>query len=189
MDESVKQAMRKWPNVPDVYGWLRLDARGRWHLRNGPVSNPKLIDFIGRNYLRLDTGSYAFQNGPQRVHVALDATPWHLHLREDPTMTVIDHTGREWSTIDTVLLSPGGDVLLRADGEVGLLRDQDLILLGPLWCTADGEPLEDEGVLEALSQPQRMRLQWGAQRLPVRGLDSRPWAEQLNFIAVAAPPN
>lgn len=28
MDDIVKQAMVKWPNVPDCYGWLGLDARG-----------------------------------------------------------------------------------------------------------------------------------------------------------------
>ena len=26
MDEIVKQAMAKWPNVPHCYGWLGLDA-------------------------------------------------------------------------------------------------------------------------------------------------------------------
>ncbi len=28
MDDIVKQALAKWPNVPDCYGWLGLDARG-----------------------------------------------------------------------------------------------------------------------------------------------------------------
>ena len=28
MDDIVKQAMAKWPNVPHCYGWLALDARG-----------------------------------------------------------------------------------------------------------------------------------------------------------------
>ena len=34
MDELVQQAMAKWPNVPHCYGWLGLDARGRWYLRD-----------------------------------------------------------------------------------------------------------------------------------------------------------
>ncbi|MEN8720992.1 MAG: DUF2946 family protein [Oceanococcaceae bacterium] len=189
MDESVKQAMRKWPNVPDVYGWLRLDARGRWHLRNGPVSNPKLIDFIGRNYLRLDDGSYVFQNGPQRVHVALEATPWHVHLREGAALAVVDHTGQEWAQVNAVLLSPEGQVMFRQDGEVGLLRDQDLVLLGPHWRSPNGEPLNDEAVLAALTQPHELRLAWSGQLLPVVGLDARPWPEQLNFVAEAVPPS
>ena len=34
MDDIVKQAMAKWPNVPNCYGWLGLDARGNWYLRD-----------------------------------------------------------------------------------------------------------------------------------------------------------
>ena len=32
MDDIVLQAMVKWPKVPACYGWLGLDARGRWYL-------------------------------------------------------------------------------------------------------------------------------------------------------------
>jgi len=28
VDDIVLQAMTKWPDVPNVYGWLRLDRRG-----------------------------------------------------------------------------------------------------------------------------------------------------------------
>ena len=34
MDDIVKQAMAKWPNVPACSGWLGLDARGQWYLRD-----------------------------------------------------------------------------------------------------------------------------------------------------------
>ena len=27
MDDAVLRSMAKWPNVPDVYGWLSLDRR------------------------------------------------------------------------------------------------------------------------------------------------------------------
>ena len=37
MDDIVKQALAKWPNVPDCYGWLGLDARGHWYLRDDAV--------------------------------------------------------------------------------------------------------------------------------------------------------
>ena len=60
MDEIVRQALAKWPNVPDCYGWLGLDARGQWFMRDdgvqaaGPFAqhkgsllrHDKLIDFI-----------------------------------------------------------------------------------------------------------------------------------------------
>ena len=32
MDQSVLDAVKRWPNVPAVYGWLSLTARGEWKL-------------------------------------------------------------------------------------------------------------------------------------------------------------
>jgi len=37
MDDIVRQALAKWPNVPDCYGWLGLDARGNWFMRDDSV--------------------------------------------------------------------------------------------------------------------------------------------------------
>ena len=84
MDDIVKQAMAKWPNVPDCYGWLGLDARGNWCMRDDAVQacgafasglpgakgsvlrHDKLVAFIGRNYACNDRGEWFFQNGPQQ---------------------------------------------------------------------------------------------------------------------------
>jgi len=99
MDDIVKQAMAKWPNVPHCYGWLGLDARGNWYMRDdrtqaigafasglpgakgSMLKHVKLIDFIERNYAADRQGCWYFQNGPQRVFVELEATPfvWRLH--------------------------------------------------------------------------------------------------------------
>jgi hypothetical protein len=98
MDDLVKQAMAKWPNVPDCYDWLGLDERGHWYLRDDAAQacgsfqssakgakgsllrHDKLIDFIHRNYARDAQGAWYFQNGPQRVYVELALTPlvWRL---------------------------------------------------------------------------------------------------------------
>jgi hypothetical protein len=40
------------------------------------IEHSVLKDFISRNYARDTWGRYFFQNGPQRVFVSLDATPW-----------------------------------------------------------------------------------------------------------------
>ena len=34
MDDIVKAALVKWPNVPHCHGWLGLDARGQWFMRD-----------------------------------------------------------------------------------------------------------------------------------------------------------
>jgi hypothetical protein len=101
MDDIVKQAMAKWPNVPHCYGWLALDARGTWRMRDeaaqradapgDKLNNPALVGFINRNYQHDERGCWYFQNGPQRVYVNLEATPFIA--RTDPAQGLVLHTG------------------------------------------------------------------------------------------------
>ena len=86
MDEQVLKSLIKWPHVPNCFGWLALDRRGQWrmrdeyaqanHLPGSPIQHVALNEFISRNYARDSLGRYFFQNGPQRVFITLDATPW-----------------------------------------------------------------------------------------------------------------
>ena len=86
MDEQVLRSLIKWPDVPDCIGWLALDRRGQWRMRDEFTQQNKLSgqvithralnDFISRNYACDSFGRYFFQNGPQRVFITLDATPW-----------------------------------------------------------------------------------------------------------------
>jgi hypothetical protein len=86
MDEQVLKSLIKWPHVPNCFGWLALDRRGQWrmrdeyaqanHLPGSPIQHVALNEFISRNYARDSMGRYFFQNGPQRVFITLDITPW-----------------------------------------------------------------------------------------------------------------
>ena len=86
MDEQVLRSLIKWPNVPHCFGWLALDRRGQWrmrdeyaqtnHLPGNPIQHVALNEFISRNYAHDSLGRYFFQNGPQKVFIALDVTPW-----------------------------------------------------------------------------------------------------------------
>ena len=86
MDEQVLRSLIKWPDVPDCFGWLALDRRGQWRMRDEfaqqnklpgqTITHIALNDFISRNYACDHLGRYFFQNGPQRVFITLDATPW-----------------------------------------------------------------------------------------------------------------
>lgn len=90
MDDQVLRSLIKWPNVPDCYGWLALDRRGQWRMRdeftqqhNLPgqvIQHNALNEFIARNYACDELGRYFFQNGPQRVFITLDATPWIVRM-------------------------------------------------------------------------------------------------------------
>lgn len=137
MDDIVKQAIAKWPNVPDCYGWLGLDARGRWYMRDdavqaaGPfpqargslLQHAKLIEFIARNYEPDGQGQWFFQNGPQRVYVELECTP--LVWRVEPDLSLIAHTGARAQAREC-LLDEQGRVYLGTEMGVGLVHTLDM---------------------------------------------------------------
>jgi hypothetical protein len=122
MDEIVARSMAKWPNVPDVYGWLSLDRRGNWLIKGERIGNAALKDFISRNYQPDRRGCWYFQNGPQRVFVALAYTPLVVHF-EDRTLR--DHCGRLFSGKEE-FVDEEGSVLISGDTGIALVDDRDL---------------------------------------------------------------
>ncbi|HXZ55280.1 MAG TPA: DUF2946 family protein [Burkholderiales bacterium] len=130
MDEIVIRGMMKWPDVPAVYGWLLLDRRGSWLIRNVSgrferIGNPAVNAFIGRNYAADAQGRWYFQNGPQRVFVALDYTPWVYRL-DDAGEGLLAHTGAAAREPRAVFIDDSGAVLLETDIGIGVLLDRDL---------------------------------------------------------------
>ena len=137
MDDIVKAALAKWPNVPHCYGWLGLDARGNWYMRDdqtqaqGPfvqskgslLRHDKLIDFIQRNYEADAEGRWFFQNGPQRVYVELEATPYIWRIGDDFAVTA--HSGHA-AQVRSCLVDDTGRVYLDADIGFGLVHTLDV---------------------------------------------------------------
>jgi hypothetical protein len=134
MDEIVRKAMTKWPNVPHCYGWLGLDARGVWRMRNeqtqalglagDKIAHPALLAFIHRNYAVDERGCWYFQNGPQRVYVNLEMTPYIA--RTDPALGFVLHTGQTMNPIEALWLTENGQLLLQDAEKIALLDDRDL---------------------------------------------------------------
>ncbi|MCU0928631.1 MAG: DUF2946 family protein [Burkholderiaceae bacterium] len=140
MDAIVEAALRKWPNVPHVVGWLGLDARGHWWLRDeaaqsaGPfpasrgsrIEHAALIAFIGRNYAADAGGAWYFQNGPQRVYVELEAAPWIWRLRPEPDggVAVASHSGAG-ATLRRTWLDESGRLFVDTDLGFGLVHSLD----------------------------------------------------------------
>jgi len=139
MDDLVKAALKKWPNVPACYDWLALDARGQWWMRDegtqaaGPfprvkgsrIDHEKLREFIHRNYDCDDRGAWFFQNGPQRVYVTLQATPWIWRVMDMPGHAVFSHTGRA-AVVQGVWLDEQGRLFLTTDIGPGLVHSLDV---------------------------------------------------------------
>ena len=150
MDDIVKAALLKWPNVPDCYGWLGLDARGNWYLRDdqaqsaGPFCAPsnepgrqvaskgsllmhdKLVEFIQRNYAANAQGQWFFQNGPQRVYVELEATPYVWRIGSAPDFDVTAHDGQIAIT-QRCFIDEHGRVYLETALGFGLVHTQDML--------------------------------------------------------------
>src|ERR1700710_62404 len=113
MDEIVRQALAKWPDVPHCTGWLLLDRRGQWF----------------------------FQNGPQRVYVELGYTPWVVRLLDvDGRLRLTDHAGADFEPKQAWLDDEGG--VLLADSStpprVAALHDHDLEIFADHATLADG---------------------------------------------------
>lgn len=160
MDEIVKAALQKWPNVPHCHDWLALDARGDWYLRDEPtqlagpfpqskgsrIEHDKLKAFIARNYEADAQGAWFFQNGPQRVYVWLEAAPWVLGVQADEAepsgWRVETHTGLRIQEVREVLLDEHGRLFLATERGLGVVRSPDMLAASD-WIQAQGwEPQE-----------------------------------------------
>lgn len=166
MDDIVKAAMSKWPNVPHCYGWLGLDARGNWYMRDdqaqaagrfcAPSTEPgrqlaskgsllkhdKLIDFIQRNYACDAEGQWFFQNGPQRVYVELEATPFVWRVGGAPDFEVTSHT-QQIAIVQRCFLDEHGRVYLETALGFGLVHTLDMLQVAEavelgLWVLQEG---------------------------------------------------
>lgn len=142
MDEIVKAALKKWPNVPHCHGWLALDARGDWYMRDdrtqaaGPfprvkgsrIQHDKLREFIERNYLADEAGAWFFQNGPQRVYVELEAAPWVWRLQAGngpEALHITSHTGVP-AHYQAAVVDEAGRLFLSTDLGLGIVHSLDM---------------------------------------------------------------
>ena len=157
MDDQVLRSLMKWPNVPDCYGWLALDRRGQWRMRDEftqqnklpgqVIQHAALNEFISRNYACDELGRYFFQNGPQRVFISLDATPWIVRIipsdigskminqcnqAMEPTAALSDEKGNIYivGNIDQIIynsVANKSDQFTKSTSQtVALLHDHDL---------------------------------------------------------------
>ena len=184
MDDIVKAALSKWPNVPHCTGWLLLDRRGQWRMRDEgaqargalgtPIRHAALRSFIERNYEHDEAGRWFFQNGPQRVFVELAYTPWvvRLALPSPGAPTLTDQAGAPFEPA-AVLIDDEGSVLFVDESQsarVALLHDHDLDLFVQLTALdADGR----SGVLDW--RPDR--------RFPIEAVRCAELPARFGFVA------
>lgn len=193
MDDIVKQAMAKWPNVPDCYDWLALDARGVWRMRDertqqlglagDKVVQTALLAFINRNYGVDRRGCWFFQNGPQRVFVNLEATPYIA--RTDPVHGLTVQTGAPLAP-QQALLAENGALIVVAGAVVAQVDDRDVApLLGAL--SLDGTAISDDALLTWLENGTApLRLQLGESSIAVERIASTDVDARFGFVRLPA---
>jgi hypothetical protein len=196
MDDIVKQAMAKWPNVPHCYGWLALDARGNWRMRDeaaqqahapgDKVNSAALVGFINRNYGHDDTGRWYFQNGPQRVYVNLEATPYIA--RTDPVQGLVLQTGAALDKIARLYLTEVGVAIVQAGDILAQVDDRDMAQLFEAL-DLDGKPAGDEALMRWLDGGTgTLTLRWRGASVPVERVERATLAQRFGFVPVPTPP-
>jgi len=182
--------MARWPDVPAVFGWLSLDRRGRWLLKGETLSNQAALAFIARNYAPDDRGRWYFQNGPQRVYVALQGAP--LALRLEPGGDFSDHRGEPAGDPRVVLMDENGDVWMDTALGPGLLDDRDLDAYSQRLCGRGGEPLGEDVLIERLDTlcaggGVDLWVREGDALLPLVGITSAGVPGRLGFVRDPQP--
>ena len=189
MDDIVKQALAKWPNVPSCTGWLMLDRRGQWRMRDEaaqasgssgvPIRHEALLGFINRNYECDERGQWFFQNGPQRVYVELGYTPWvvRLSVEADGALALRDQAGSPFEPSAVYADDEGGILFAGASGllhtsaplRIAVLHDHDLDVF------ADHTTLADD--------PVSGNFHWnGGASLPLQSIRREEVASRFGFV-------
>jgi hypothetical protein len=156
VDDIVKAALARWPQVPHCHGWLAMDMRGDWYMRDdhtqlaGPfpqvkgsrILHDKLLAFIHRNYAADEAGAWFFQNGPQRVYVTLEAAPYVWRVESvDGAWRVSAPTGQTVG-VKSVWLDDAGRLFLHTGIGFGLVHTLDMGLAAQAVEQGDWQPRE-----------------------------------------------
>ena len=191
MDASVLAAIARWPDVPAVYGWLSLTARGEWRLRGEPIANAAVRDFIGRNYAADAQGRWYFQNGPQRVYVTLELAPWVYRLQGDGSLCT--HTALAPRRLLAAALVDGGTFVLRTELGAGNVDDRDAERFLSTMADGRGRMLDGDAVERALAGEQPVfvaaaRCGLGEAVVPMRRLAASALPETFGYVAAPQVP-
>ena len=146
------------------------------------ITHKGLTDFISRNYACDSLGRYFFQNGPQRVFVTLDATPWVARISPiekglqiitqcrymmEPSSALSDEAGNIY-IVGKVLQ----DQIFREVGlSVALLHDHDLDHFSQL------AKLREEACSYGGSW------NWQGKQLPLDPIHSEELAKRFKFVS------
>ena len=188
MDDWVERAMQRWPNVPALFGWLGLDRRGRWLIRDEIIRHPRIIQTINRNYASDAHGRWFFQNGPQRGFITLASTPMILRTGEGGTL--ITHTELKVERATAAFLTEEGSIILATEHGAGEIIGSELEWALQRLQRAESSVTE-EALCDALALPSGERtnlsLSGSGFNVPLIRLDLAAAPAHLNFVRDPQP--
>jgi hypothetical protein len=123
----------------------RTQAAGPFPRAKGSLlRHEKLVEFIQRNYECDEGGQWFFQNGPQRVYVELEATPFVFRVSADGSVAA--HTGRE-ASVKRAIIDEDGRAYLDTDIGFGVIHTLDMEAAADAieqgrWATAEIDAAE-----------------------------------------------
>lgn len=190
MEEWVRRALERWPNVPALFGWLSLDRAGRWRIQGEVIRHPRIVRVINHNYGVDDHGRWFFQNGPQRGYMRLEYAPFVLRVGADGE-SLETHTGLVVTAPEVLYLDDDGSVLLDCEHGPGEIQGTDLDWLLARLRSQNSAMLHDDDVAAALLLPSGsvtgLAFHWGVNLVPVMRLDAALMPEKLGFVREPAP--
>src|SRR6185295_8083339 len=107
------------------------------------IANAGVTGFIGRNYAADERDRWFFQNGPQRVFVTLEYTPFVVNTAGDASTALETHTGQAIAKVSGAWIDETGSLLLRWGSVIGVLNDRDLARISTLLTDLHGQPISD----------------------------------------------
>ena len=188
--------MAKWPNVPHCYGWLMLDARGAWRMRTeeaqaagasgDKIAHTALLAFINRNYTHDDQGRWYFQNGPQRVYVNLETTPYIA--RTDGKKALVLHTEEALESVDAAWFTEQGQLILQSGEWIAQVDDRDLVQCLPML-QMEAHAVDDARLLAWISGVgnQSLTLAYGGRSVALGRIKADEVASRFGFIKLPQP--
>ncbi len=137
--DAVQRALEKWPDVPACFGWLALDARGRWRIGGATITHAGAVAFLNAHYARDGRGRWFVQNGPQAAYVDLELAPWVLSVAPDGSLGT--QTGLAVERFGEIFVTPEGEVLVETPLGLAAIIDRDLESFACRLHPADGDAL------------------------------------------------
>ena len=162
--------MARWPDVPECFGWLALDRRGAWRIKGERISHRGACAFLARHYRADERGCWYVQNGPQKVFVTLDYTPWVLRLDLRGGLTT--HTELPCAPPNSAYVDDEGNLLLMTEWGIGLLDDRELDRAAD-WIVFEGD--------------EPSRLDWPQRPLPIEYVERDEAGARFGYVACPEP--